>query len=77
MKPLVHARSSARKFGGIPEDYLPIHLSFLHECLLREGGQRGSNSGIRGLGPLGRRPGTLWVCRVPSGPGKQAEIKNS
>ena len=25
MKPLVHARSSARKFGGVPEDYLPIH----------------------------------------------------
>ena len=25
MKPLMHARSSARKFGGTPEDYLPIH----------------------------------------------------
>jgi hypothetical protein len=25
MKPLVHARSSARRFGGTPEDYLPIH----------------------------------------------------
>ena len=25
MKPLVHARSSARKFGGKPEDYLAIH----------------------------------------------------
>jgi hypothetical protein len=25
MKPLIHARSSARKFGGKPEDYLPIH----------------------------------------------------
>ena len=25
MKPLVHARSSARKFGGKPEDYLFIH----------------------------------------------------
>lgn len=24
-KPLVHARSSARKFGGIPEDYIEIH----------------------------------------------------
>jgi hypothetical protein len=24
-KPLVHARSSARRFGGKPEDYLPIH----------------------------------------------------
>ena len=25
MKPLMHARSSARRFGGTPEDYLPIH----------------------------------------------------
>ena len=25
MKPLVHARSSARKFGGKPEDYLKVH----------------------------------------------------
>lgn len=24
-KPLVHARSSARRFGGMPEDYLAIH----------------------------------------------------
>ncbi|MEM7387608.1 MAG: hypothetical protein AAF514_21955 [Verrucomicrobiota bacterium] len=24
-KPYVHACSSARRFGGIPEDYLPIH----------------------------------------------------
>jgi hypothetical protein len=24
-KPLIHARSSARKFGGRPEDYLAIH----------------------------------------------------
>jgi hypothetical protein len=24
-KPWVHAVSSARQFGGIPEDYLPIH----------------------------------------------------
>lgn len=24
-KPLVHARSSVRKWGGKPEDYLPIH----------------------------------------------------
>jgi len=23
--PLTHAKSSARRFGGIPEDYLPIH----------------------------------------------------
>lgn len=24
-KPYIHAQSSSRKFGGIPEDYLPIH----------------------------------------------------
>src|SRR4051812_13752206 len=24
-KPIVHARSSARRFGGKPEDYFPIH----------------------------------------------------
>ncbi len=24
-KPFIHAQSSAKKFGGIPEDYLPIH----------------------------------------------------
>ncbi len=24
-KPWVHAQSSARRFGGIPEDYVPIH----------------------------------------------------
>ena len=26
--PLEHARSSARKFGGVPEDYLAIHKWF-------------------------------------------------
>lgn len=30
MKPFIHARNSARKFGGCPEDYLPIH-DFLDE----------------------------------------------
>lgn len=25
MKPYIHAKSSARKYGGVPEDYLPIH----------------------------------------------------
>lgn len=25
MKPYIHAVSSAKKFGGVPEDYLPIH----------------------------------------------------
>ena len=25
MKPHIHARNSARKYGGRPEDYLPIH----------------------------------------------------
>jgi hypothetical protein len=25
MKPMVHAMSSARKWGGSPEDYMPIH----------------------------------------------------
>lgn len=25
MKPIVHARLSAKKYGGTPEDYLPIH----------------------------------------------------
>lgn len=24
-KPFIHSQSSARRFGGIPEDYLPIH----------------------------------------------------
>lgn len=24
-KPMVHAQSSARRFGGVPEDYLPLH----------------------------------------------------
>jgi hypothetical protein len=24
-KPYIHALSSAKKFGGVPEDYLPIH----------------------------------------------------
>ena len=24
-KPLIHARSSARRWGGKPEDYLPVH----------------------------------------------------
>lgn len=28
MKPYIHARSSAKRFGGIPEDYLPIHDFF-------------------------------------------------
>lgn len=27
-KPAIHARSSAKKFGGVPEDYLPIHNWF-------------------------------------------------
>lgn len=26
--PLEHAKSSARKFGGIPDDYLPLHNWF-------------------------------------------------
>jgi len=26
--PMIHAKSSARKFGGVPEDYLPIHEWF-------------------------------------------------
>jgi hypothetical protein len=25
MKPWIHAVSSSKKFGGVPEDYLPIH----------------------------------------------------
>ena len=25
MKPMVHARISAKKFGGVPEDYIEIH----------------------------------------------------
>lgn len=25
-KPIIHAKSSARKFGGVPEDYLAIHI---------------------------------------------------
>ena len=25
MKPIIHARSSAKKYGGVPEDYLDIH----------------------------------------------------
>jgi hypothetical protein len=25
MKPYIHAKSSAKKFGGIPEDYMDIH----------------------------------------------------
>ena len=25
-KPFIHARSSARKFGGVPEDYMEIHV---------------------------------------------------
>lgn len=25
MKPWLHAKSSARKWGGLPEDYLPLH----------------------------------------------------
>jgi hypothetical protein len=25
MKPMIHARSSARRYGGLPEDYLKIH----------------------------------------------------
>lgn len=25
MKPYIHARSSAAKFGGVPEDYIEIH----------------------------------------------------
>jgi len=25
MKPWIHAESSARKFGGVPEDYIKIH----------------------------------------------------
>ena len=28
MKPLVHARISAKRYGGIPEDYLEIHDFF-------------------------------------------------
>lgn len=28
MKPLVHARASVRRYGGIVEDYLPIHDFF-------------------------------------------------
>lgn len=30
MKPLSHARNSARKFGGVPEDYQAIHDFFDH-----------------------------------------------
>lgn len=30
MKPFKHARISAKKFGGIPEDYLEIHNWFDH-----------------------------------------------
>ncbi len=30
MNPLDHAKSSARKFGGKLEDYMPIHLWFDH-----------------------------------------------
>ena len=30
MKPYLHARSSAKKFGGTPECYLPIHDWFDH-----------------------------------------------
>lgn len=26
MNPYIHAKNSARKYGGIPEDYLEIHL---------------------------------------------------
>lgn len=26
--PIEHAKSSARRFGGVPEDYLPIHRWF-------------------------------------------------
>lgn len=25
MKPYIHAKSSAKRYGGVPEDYLPIH----------------------------------------------------
>ena len=25
MKPFLHAKASAKRYGGIPEDYLPIH----------------------------------------------------
>lgn len=25
MKPFIHAKSSAKKFGGVPEDYIDIH----------------------------------------------------
>lgn len=25
MKPLIHAKSSVKKYGGTPDDYLPIH----------------------------------------------------
>lgn len=25
MKPYLHAKVSAKKFGGVPEDYMPIH----------------------------------------------------
>jgi len=28
MKPLIHAKSSASKWGGVPEDYLAIHDFF-------------------------------------------------
>lgn len=30
MKPFIHARSSAAKFGGVPEDYQKIHDWFDH-----------------------------------------------
>lgn len=30
MKPYLHAKSSAKKWGGTPEDYLPIHDWFDH-----------------------------------------------
>ena len=30
MKPLVHATNSVRKYGGVVEDYLPIHNFFDH-----------------------------------------------
>lgn len=46
MKPLVHARSSARRFGGKPEDYLAIHekmdstkaahAEVTHRCVFHE-----------------------------------------
>lgn len=53
MKPYKHAQISARKFGGVPEDYLEIHTWFDHT--------KGHIADVRHRAVLHNAFG-IWLC---------------